>query len=198
MLKFIRKHSFLTALVLTGLVAVAYAQDRRVWSGHFTYGQASPQVRFDGTLNFQTLSGTNIGYIASTGGGFRSQVTSASSGTTTITASQTEGTFVNTGTSGTTTFTLPAASTAGLRYCFVENGNAAGELLINVQTGDNVVGRGITDTAGTTGATAIATSASFGIKNTAATNVRGDFTCLVSDGTTTWLMTSVMGVWATQ
>lgn len=60
---------------------------------------------------------------------------------------------------------------------------------------DIYVPTGGTKTAGTTTA---ATAASTGIKNTAATNVVGDFVTLVSDGVTTWYMTSVAGVWASR
>lgn len=200
MFKFLKKHAILASIItITSLVVAVYAQDRRTWDGHMTFTQSSPQIRFDGTLAFQNLAGTTVTSIGTLGvTGIRRTVVTAASGTTALTAAQSPALVINTGTSATTTFTLPAAVTAGLEYCFVENGNAAGELLVNVFAGDNVVGRGITDTAGTTGATAIATAASSGIKNTAASNVRGDLTCLVSDGITTWVMVSVMGVWATQ
>lgn len=121
------------------------------------------------------------------------RVVSAASGTTTIAAAESGALFANTGTTGTTTFTLPAAA-AGLHYCFVEAGDAAGELLINVQTGDEIVGK--TDGSGT--GTGIDTAAGTGIKNTALTNVKGDHTCLTALDATTWLMTSVGGTWASQ
>ncbi|HYE94552.1 MAG TPA: hypothetical protein VEA38_26190, partial [Terriglobales bacterium] len=72
------------------------------------------------------------------GGKMRVVATNAAS--TTLTASRSGTVYVNTATTGTTTFVLPAAA-AGLYYCFVEGGDAAGEILINVQTGDNVVGK---------------------------------------------------------
>ena len=138
--------------------------------------------------------GINNGTAGTTGAlVWARRVTTAASGTTTINDSESGGLFANTGTSGTTTFTLPAAAT-GLCYCFVEAGDGAGELLINVQTGDNIVGK--TD-GGATG-TGVATAAGTGIKNTAATNVKGDFVCLTAVDATTWLMTSVAGIWASQ
>lgn len=120
-------------------------------------------------------------------------VVSAASGTTALTVAQSGGVAVNTGTSSTTTFTLPAAA-AGLNYCFVEGGDAAGELLVGVTGTNTVVGK----THGADDGTGIATASSTGIKNTAATNVKGDFACLTALNTSTWLMTSVAGVWASR
>ena len=140
------------------------------------------------------VGGVHTGTAGTTGAWvWARRVVTAASGTTAIDDSQSGGLFVNTGTSGTTTFTLPAAA-AGLHYCFVENGDAAGELLINVQTGDNIVGK--TD-GGATG-TGINTAAGTGIKNTAATNAKGDVCMLTAVDSTTWVMTSVAGVWASQ
>lgn len=123
------------------------------------------------------------------------ELISASSGTTALTVAQSGALVANTGTSGTTTFTLPSAA-AGLRFCFVEAGDAAGELLINPYgaAGDVIVGK----THGAENGAGIATAANSGIKNTAATNVKGDATCLVALDTTTWVMTSVAGVWSAQ
>lgn len=101
--------------------------------------------------------------------------------------------IVATRTSSTQTFTLPAASIPGQRFTFV-CGHADGEILVNPATGDNIVGK----THGAENGTGIATATSAGIKNTAATNVVGDFCTLVSDGVTSWFMTSVAGVWAAQ
>lgn len=135
------------------------------------------------------LTGAGTGQLK----GFTRYVGSAASSTTAVTAAQSGGTLFNTGTSSTTTFTLPAAA-AGLNYCFVEAGDAAGELLINTTGTNTVVGK----IHGAENATGIATASSTGIKNTAATNVKGDFTCLTALNTTTWYMTAVAGVWATQ
>jgi len=189
------KKSIATSLLILGAIATyAYAQDRRTWDGHFTFRQTSPEVRFAGTLNYQTLGGTAVGYVGPTYGGFRRYTATQGAGSLTVTAAQTGGTFINTATGTTTTFTLPAAATAGLSYCFVEGGDAAGELLLAMATGDNVVGKIHAAENGT----GIATAVSTGIKNTAATNVKGDFVCLVSDGITTYYMTSLAGVWASR
>lgn len=100
--------------------------------------------------------------------------------------------YVQTRSSTTVTFTLPAAA-AGLTYTFV-CGHAGSEILITPQTGDAIVGK----TSGADDGTGIAPAAGTGIKNTAATNVVGDHCTLVALDSTTWYMTSVAGVWASQ
>lgn len=122
-------------------------------------------------------------------------IITAASGTTALLAAQSGALVYNTGTSATTTFTLPTAA-AGLHFCFAELGDAAGELLINPfgSAADVIVAK----THGAENGTGIATSANSGIKNTAATNVKGDFICLTAVDATTWVATSVAGVWAAQ
>jgi hypothetical protein len=100
--------------------------------------------------------------------------------------------YVQTRSSTTVTFTLPAAA-AGLTYTFV-CGHASSEILITPASGDAIVGK----THGAQDATGLAPAAGTGIKNTAATNVVGDHCTLVALDTTTWYMTSVAGVWASQ
>lgn len=100
--------------------------------------------------------------------------------------------FVDTQGTGTTTFTLPSAA-AGLTYTFV-CGNANGEILVTPATGDAIVGK----THGAENGTGIAPAAGTGIKNTAATNVVGDFCTLTALDSTTWYMNAVAGVWASQ
>lgn len=144
-----------------------------------------------------TLTGaTTASSIAASGiiSGLRTIVTAAS-GTTALTAAMSGALVYNTGTSGTTTFTLPTAA-AGLHFCFAELGDAAGEILINPYgaAADVIVAK----THGAQDATGIATSANSGIKNTAATNVKGDHICLTAVDATTWVATSVAGVWAAQ
>lgn len=190
---------FASIALIVGLAAIGYSQNELSELNNLIFRQTNPQVRYVGTLNFSDRSGTSLAQLTSAGAiTMKRRVVSASSGTTVLTTAQSGALVLNTGTSSTTTFTLPAASNTGATYCFVEGGDAGGELLVGVATGDNVVGRGITDTSGTGGATAIATAASTGIKNTAATNVKGDMACLTADGGTTWYMTSVMGIWATR
>lgn len=100
--------------------------------------------------------------------------------------------YVQTAASGTTTFTLPAAR-AGLEYTFV-CGNAAGETLITPATGDAIV----TKIHAANDGTALAPAAGTGIKNTAATNVAGDFIRLIALDGTTWYGVGMAGVWASQ
>jgi len=95
-----------------------------------------------------------------------------------------------------TTFTLPAASTAGLRYCFAADVVTGSNREIDIEppgAADLIVG-----TTTPAGGTGIATTAGagHGIKNTHATAVRGNSVCLQSDGTNTWYMTSLSGIWA--
>jgi hypothetical protein len=131
---------------------------------------------------------------SATPAGILATIVTAASGTTVLTAAQSGATVYNTGTSATTTFTLPVA-VPGMQFCFVEAGNAAGELLINpAASGTTIIGK----IHGAENATGISTASGVGIKNTAATNVTGDHTCLVALTTTLWAMRSVAGVWATQ
>lgn len=125
--------------------------------------------------------------------GLRVNAERNSSATDTVATSDSGRVFVATASSGTQTFTLPSAASAGLTYTFV-CGDAGGEILIDPASGQSIVGK----TSGAEDATGIAPAAGTGIKNTAATNVVGDHCTLVSDGTTTWYMTSVAGVWASQ
>lgn len=113
--------------------------------------------------------------------------------TATLTGEDSGATIVGTASSGTQVFTLPSAAVPGRRFTFV-CGHASGEILVNPITGQNIVGK----THGAENATGISTANDAGIKNTAATNVVGDFCTLVSAGGTTWYMTSVAGIWAAQ
>lgn len=124
-------------------------------------------------------------------GGLKKQVESVSADKI-VTAAMSGRMFVDVKGSATTTFTLPAAE-EGLNYSFV-CGHASGEILITPASGDAIVGK----THGAENATGIAPAAGTGIKNTAETNVVGDHCTLVCLDGTTWYMTSVAGVWASQ
>lgn len=113
--------------------------------------------------------------------------------TATLTSEDSGKVVIATASSGTQVFTLPDAAIPGQRFTFV-CGHASGEILVNPITGQNIVGK----THGAENGTGIATANDAGIKNTAATNVIGDHCTLVSDGVTSWFMTSVAGVWAAQ
>ena len=95
-----------------------------------------------------------------------------------------------------TVYTLPAASTAGLRFCFIADAVANSTRAIKVEppAGSDII-VGTTTAAGTSGIATTA-GAGFGIINTHASAVRGNFTCLMSDGVNTWYMTSIGGTWA--
>jgi hypothetical protein len=97
--------------------------------------------------------------------------------------------FIATKASATQTFTLPAASTAGLEYTFI-CGNAGGELKILGIAGNTINLK--TAAAGTV----LSIAADTGIKNTAATNIVGDTITLVSDGITSWYAVSQNGIFA--
>ena len=131
--------------------------------------------------------------VAMTGilSGALSAVVAAASGTTSLTAAQSGATCVNTGTGATTTFQLPDAA-AGLSFTFIENGDAVGEIRILPAAGDIIVGK----THAANDGTGIATAAGAGLKNTAATNVKGDFCKLVATDDGTWCMVAEAGVWA--
>jgi hypothetical protein len=184
------------ALLVVGLVAAAlYAQtSMNEIEGILFFRRQNPIVRYVGTLYFQDASGTQLSQMDTNGAlQHKRKVITASTGTTTLTAAQSGALVANTGTSGTTTFTLPTPA-VGLNYCFVEAGDAGGELLVNVGTGVSIVGK----THGAENGSGIATATGTGIKNTAATNVKGDMACVTALSTTAWVMTSVAGVWATQ
>ena len=158
-----------------------------------------PYLDADGNITVNaplalTDGATITGNVAVSGtlSGATVPVTVGTTATYTLAATDSGRMYVSTAGSGTQTYTLPAAA-AGLTYTFV-CGNASTEILINPQTGDSIIGK----IHGAENATGIATSAGSGIKNTAATNVVGDFCTLVAADDTNWYMTSVAGVWAAQ
>lgn len=130
---------------------------------------------------------------ATTLSGGTTQTSEAISGSSEAVATTDSGkAYVQTASSGTTTFTLPDA-VAGLKYTFV-CGNAGGEILITPQAADAIV----TKIHSAENGTALAPAAGTGIKNTAATNVAGDAITLVALDDTTWYGTSIIGLWASQ
>jgi hypothetical protein len=112
--------------------------------------------------------------------------------TKTVTVAESGSVFVQTRSSTTVTYTLPAAA-PGLEYTFV-CGNASSEILITPASGDAIV----TKIHAAQDGTALAPAAGTGIKNTAATNVAGDFIKLVSLDGTTWYGVGMAGLWASQ
>lgn len=145
---------------------------------------------FSGSNTFSgatTFSGT----LVSTGGLYR-PVEATTAETEAVAVADSGKVFVQTRSSTTVTYTLPAAE-AGLEYTFV-CGNAGSEILITPQSGDAIV----TKIHAAENGTALAPAAGTGIKNTAATNVAGDAITLVCLDGTTWYGTSIVGLWASQ
>lgn len=103
---------------------------------------------------------------------------------------------VNNASDAVTVLTLPAAATAGLRYCFSADAVTGSNREVDVETpaGSDLI-IGTTTSAGGTGIASTA-GASHGIKNTHASAVRGNAVCVQSDGVNTWYMTSLSGTWA--
>jgi len=101
-------------------------------------------------------------------------------------------TVIATKASGTQTFTIPAASTAGLTYSFI-CGHASGEILINSANSSDTFSIKASE-----GGASVVTAAGTGIKNTAATNVLGDHITLISNGATGWYGVAQSGTWASQ
>jgi hypothetical protein len=145
----------------------------------------------------KTFSGTTThsGATAFTGaqtGTRRAASVTAAAGPTALAAADSGLVVISTASSGTQVFTLPLAATAGLMYSFV-CGDAGTEIHVGVASGDNIIGK----THGAENGTGLTSTATTGLlKNTAASNVVGDFTTLVSDGTTHWYMVAVAGVWS--
>jgi hypothetical protein len=100
--------------------------------------------------------------------------------------------FIGTLGSGNQTYTLPSAATGGLSFTFIA-GSAAGELLVNPNGTDTISIKATVDQGAN-----VTTAAGVGIKNTAATNVLGDFVTLISDGVSKWWMIGQSGIWASQ
>lgn len=112
-------------------------------------------------------------------------------GDATLTPQHSNSINICTKSSATQTFTLPAATTAGLTYTFI-CGHASGEILINP------VSTNVFNIKASEGGAAVLTTTPNGIKNTAATNVLGDSITVVSDGVGAWYGIRQSGIWATQ
>lgn len=145
----------------------------------------------DGTTG--AVVNTALSVDQDTGGVFiRRPIEAQTAETEAVTVDEMGKVFVQTRASTTVTYQLPAAE-AGLEYTFV-CGNAGSEILITPATGDAIV----TKIHAANDGTALAPAAGTGIKNTAATNVAGDFIRLVCLDGTTWYGVGMAGVWASQ
>lgn len=119
-----------------------------------------------------------------TGGRTRNVVTSATVGATVVlTASQSGSVFINASTSGSPSWTLPAAA-SGLEYTFTT---------ANTTTGFTVTGAQVIHAKTSASGTAITTTTT--LTNTQATAVVGDAISIFSDGTVWWI-SSQTGIFA--
>jgi hypothetical protein len=126
-------------------------------------------------------------------GGYMRQTEILATGDKTVTTAMSGRVFKATLGSATQTFTLPLASTAnGCMYTFI-CGSAAGEILINPNAADQISIKGLVDHS-----TSVKPTAGTGVKNTAATNVLGDYLTLVCDGVNGWDEVDGAGIWASQ
>ena len=146
-----------------------------------------PVVRYHGlnTAQAATFTGTTTGLRTTP------EIT-ATAATDTLLAAESGAIIIATLGSGTQTFTLPAATVAGATFTF-KCGSAAGEVLVD-PAGSDVIQAKATNDAGAD----ITPAGGTGIKNTAATNVIGDYITLVADGVDTWRTVAQSGVWASQ
>lgn len=129
--------------------------------------------------------------------GVRRTVVTTTASALTLTADDTGNTYYATASSGTQTFTLPAAA-AGLEFTFV-CGHASGEILITPATGDAIRTMAFSAVGSDADTAAVAPAAGTGIKNTAASNVIGDnITLRCLDGTTWQGIGIAVGIWASQ
>jgi len=146
--------------------------------------EASGNYTFTGT---NTLSGatTISGALTASGGITGTTAQSALVGATVVlTAADSNKVLFNRSTSGTPSWTLPAATTAGLQYTFV---------CANTTAGFTVTGAAVIHAKTSATGTAITTTTT--LTNTQATAVVGDAITIVSDGTV-WWMTSQTGIFA--
>lgn len=114
--------------------------------------------------------------------------------TTTLLATESGKVVKATKASATQTFTLPAATAKGCVFTF-KCGHASGEVLIDPAGTDTIV---CNANSGASPASAIAPAGGTGIKNTAATNIIGDYVTLVADGVSAWDAVAQQGIWASQ
>jgi len=112
--------------------------------------------------------------------------------TRTLTADESGKLVIATLGSGTQTFTLPAATNEGCIFTF-KCGHASGEILID-PAGTDVIQSKATNDQGAD----ITPAGGTGIKNTAATNVIGDYITLIADGVDTWRTVAQSGIFASQ
>lgn len=148
------------------------------------YNTATADLTFTGA-NTHTGSETFTGSVSMSGGSVVPVTQSALVGATVVlTAANAGGVFINRSTSGSPSWTLPAATTAGLRFTFITANTTAGFTV----TGAQVIHA-------KTSATGTAITTTTTLTNTQGTAVVGDTVTIVSDGAV-WWMTHQSGIFA--
>lgn len=157
-----------------------------------------PPVKEDGLVTDKavtfgsTLAVTGATAFAAATTGLRITPEIIASGDDTLLAAESGKMVIATQASTTQTFTLPAATVAGCYFIF-KCGSAAGEILID-PAGTDVIQAKATNDAGAD----ITPAGGTGIKNTAASNVIGDYIALIADGVDTWRTVAQSGIFASQ
>jgi len=158
-----------------------------------------PVVKYEGlnTTKDVTLAGTNTlsgatSFTGATNGVRNTPQIYLTEATTTLTSAESGKVVIATKASATQTFTLPAATVAGATFTF-KAGHAGGEILVD-PAGTDVIQAKATNDAGAD----VTPAGGTGIKNTAGTNVIGDYITLVADGVSKWYTVAQSGIWASQ
>ena len=155
---------------------------------------AGAQTLTDKTLTSPSMTTATItsGGLAITAGavtGLKNNPFIDAAGSDTLTVAR-SGEVIIANEAATQTYTLPAATNAGVTFTFV-CGNAGGQISLD-PVGDDTISL-LTDDSGT----AIVSTATTGtVLNTAATNVAGDTLTIVADGVSRWYMISQNGIWS--
>ncbi len=150
--------------------------------------------RFKGPVTMEaseTHQGAESHAGAQTGVRRDAQVNSTA-GTIVLTAAQSGQIIRATLGSDTQTFELPAATAKGVQYTFI-CGHASGEILIDPAGSDKIKCKATNDDGAS-----IAPAGGTGIKNTAGTNIIGDYITLVADGVDQWDTIGQSGIFAAQ
>lgn len=151
---------------------------------------ASGDLTFTGTNTHsgsETFTGTTTisGVFSPTGGSVANVSQSALVGATVVLTTADSGKFlINRSTSGSPSWTLPAATTSGLRFTFITGNTTAGFTV----TGAQVIHA-------KTSATGTAITTTTTLTNTQGTAVVGDHISIVSDGAV-WWVTAQSGIFA--
>lgn len=155
-------------------------------------GTLSGNFTFSGTNTF--TGSTILGAVAGT----LRPVTVGTTATYAPTAADSGRVYIATAASGTQTYTLPSAATAGMTFTFI-CGHASGEILLTPATSQTIIMTTFAAVGADADTAIVAPAATTGVKNTAATNAIGDSITLVSDGITGWYSIGITsGIWASQ